>query len=508
MKYSENPNLDLQVVETVNGKKEYRNNCRKIKNQDGVACFYIKGEDCHLIDGTWYRLETGKIVFDSETQTYTLATNPYLMQGVVGFEGNALIQGYYTQNLYKNCRIRDAAGKRYSCLSYEIVPPSLYREVPGYDCFDHVSLSKEKNAIRNGDDYKNGNYNYNIDDDPHGFENLKELYKNSKFKIDKDLLKYGRVLNNITYGMELESIVGHLPIYLRNSHGIQICRDGSLADENGNQGPEYVTVPMEGARGLQNIKNFSKEIASRNVMNYNCSLHIHIGNIRKDRTFLVALYKASVSIQNELFKMFPHYKNDEIKFAGKQKNYCKKVKNLFGNYDGSSKEDYDKYINTSYCTLGQLLLGNHAIPNFNFNRTNGQHPQKNKWERTGRYYWINFMNMFFSKRDTIEFRLHTPTFNSQKIINWLFICSAFIQYVEKHTEAILKGEKVKIKDVLFIYKDLYDEGELSQYLFDYYKDRVAFFDGLTKQGNFVPQEELDGDLNYFFDSKLKNIFKS
>jgi hypothetical protein len=505
MRYSENPNLDLQVVDTVNGKKEYRNNCRKIKNKDGVYCFYIKNEDCYFIDGTWYRLETGKIIFDSEKNCYTLANNENLVKGVVGFDGDSPIHGHYTQNIYKNCRIIDRNGKKYPCISYEIIPSS-YQELPGYDMFEQVSSKTNKKVIANGDDYKNGHYNYNIDDDPMSFESLKEIYKNSKFKIDKELFKYGRVLNNMTYGMELESIKGYLPKYFRNKFGIQICRDGSLSNENGDQGPEYVTVPMKGARGLQNIKNFSKEIALRNDMNYNCSLHIHIGNIRKDRTFLVALYKASVSIQNELFKMFPFYKNDEIKYAGKQKNYCKKLKKLFDNYEGSSKADYDKYINNSYSTLGQLLLGNHAVPNFNFNRTNGQHPQKNKWERTGRYYWINFMNMFFSKRDTIEFRLHTPTFNSQKIINWLFICSAFIQYVEKHTEAILKGKKIKIKDVLYIYKDLYNEEELSEYLLDYYKSRVVFFEKLTKSGNFIPSEELACDSAYFFESKLNNIF--
>lgn len=497
MNYAENPNLDLQVVETVTGIKEYRTNCRKIKGK-----FYIKDKDCFFVNGTWYRLETGKLEFDHESKKYVIKDETFLKHGIVSFENDEPVFGFFSQNPYTNCRIELTNGDRYECISYKIIP-KIYNDL--YSSM-FVSRSKRQSSqtVKNTEDYRK--YTYNIEDDAQGFEERKELYKNSIFPIKKELFKYQKALAGQTFGIEIEAIAGGLPTYVLNQCGVQICRDGSLGGENGEQGPEYVTVPMSGAKGLQNIINLSKEIGKRNTLNYNCSVHIHFGNIRKDRSFLIALYKAAVSIQNDMFKMFPFYKNDEIKYAGKQKNYCKKLKNIISNYEGSTKEDYETFVNSSYRTLFGMMIGNSSIPNFDINRTNGVHPQKNKWERLARYHWINFMNMFFGQRNTIEFRLHTPTFNSQKIINWLFICSAIIQYVEYNTERIIKGEKIKLKDVFFIYEELYGDKELSEYLFQYYNERVSFFKELTKNEDYIPNKELTEDSMYHFDSVLKDLF--
>lgn len=43
--YQDNPNLKLKVVDTVHGKKEYRRNCRKIKDK-----YYIVNVDCFEIE--------------------------------------------------------------------------------------------------------------------------------------------------------------------------------------------------------------------------------------------------------------------------------------------------------------------------------------------------------------------------------------------------------------------------------------------------------------------------
>jgi hypothetical protein len=128
-----------------------------------------------------------------------------------------------------------------------------------------------------------------------------------------------------------------------------------------------------------------------------------------------------------------------------------------------------------------------------------RHPQNQKWERQARYHWINFMNLFFDNRNTIEFRLHTPTTNPHKIINWLYIIRAIILYADKHTEEIIKGVKPTMKKVLNVYGEVYNDNaskELSEILFGYYKSRCDEFASHTAKENYVPLEELTGDKNY------------
>jgi hypothetical protein len=51
--YDDNPNLNRLVVETHDGRKEYRENCRKIKHT-----FYVKNKTCFEINGVWYRIDS------------------------------------------------------------------------------------------------------------------------------------------------------------------------------------------------------------------------------------------------------------------------------------------------------------------------------------------------------------------------------------------------------------------------------------------------------------------
>lgn len=483
MRYAENPNLNLEVVTTISGVKEYRHYCRSKKREDGTKEYYIKNVDIFFIEGTWYILRNKKIAFDNETKKMVIISKSKLINGVIGFDekGN-LIKGLYSQNPYKNCNMV-FKGSMEPCQDYSILPDT-YKFNPN----NGVYVVSSKEFIINTAENAGGVYS--IEDDRAGFDAAKKYYDENKMipsKYYKGLSKY---LGNITYGIELECIRGHLPKHLRCMFGLVVCRDGSLKDNDNSIGPEYVTVPLSGAKGLQNIDSFCTEISKTNITNTNCALHIHIGNIRKDRDFLVALYKLAVQIQNNMFSMFPPYKIDEMKYAGKEKNYCKKLKNYFEDYKGTTKEEYEVYINGCYKTLGQFLLGGNSVLNFNFNRGNLTHPERDKWRRSARYYWVNFMNMFFSSRYTIEFRLHTPTMNHQKIINWLFICNAIIKYAEQNTLHILKGEKTSITDIL----NIYDNPAIVTHLRDYYTGRVKFFNKSKSDSDYLTPNYFSEDL--------------
>lgn len=482
--YKDNPSLGLETVTTINRETEYRTNCRRITNKDtGEKTYYIKDKDVFFIDKKWYRLNNKKIAFDNETKQMVVIEKAQLLSGVISFKENgSVVMGCFTPNIYNNCKVLIGGGVS-DCQDYKILPSEFkYNPTTGR----YEKLISE--IIRNDKAYANANYN--IDDNKDNFEYLKEVYKNSKILISKDFKVLGKYLGELTYGVELECIMGHIAPQLKNRYGIMVCRDGSLKCEDGSIGPEYVTVPYEGAKGLQTINDLCLDLSKTNVFNHNCALHIHLGNIRKDRAFLVALFKLACLIQNNMFKMFPGYKLDEVKYAGKEKNYCKKLKSYMSNYEGSTKDDYEKYINDNFSTLFQFLLDGHSVPNFNFNRANAQHPEREKWRRKSRYYWINFMNMFFGKRNTIEFRLHTPTLNPQKVINWLFIINSIIRYTENNTLEILKGTKVSMEDLFSVYPK-----PLASSLLSYYNDRCKYFKEFTVKGDYMCPEEFKNDNN-------------
>ena len=121
--------------------------------------------------------------------------------------------------------------------------------------------------------------------------------------------------------------------------------------------------------------------------------------------------------------------------------------------------------------------------------------------------------MFFSDRDTMEFRLHTPTLNYQKIINWLFIINAIILFAEQNTEEIIRGKKVSINDVLYSYVRTNETDSLGaalyEYLLAYYKHRCEVFNTDRVNGVYASPEELSKDSTYVFNHSFaqKYIFQ-
>jgi len=46
--------------------------------------------------------------------------------------------------------------------------------------------------------------------------------------------------------------------------------------------------------------------------------------------------------------------------------------------------------------------------------------------------WLNFIPIIWGNRGTIEFRCHVPTVSAQKVINWLYICIAILEFAKKN----------------------------------------------------------------------------
>lgn len=492
--YKDNPKLKYQIVTTVQGDKEYRKNCKYIKGK-----FYVKDRDCVWLNTNWYRLESDKIAWDHEEKKWKLKSNPYLIQGVIGMKNNKPELGYFIQNPLNNCRVHFSDGS-YTCINADLLNENFFENVGDGEYYHIKSVSAESRkkmmVIRNEKNFRNKGYN--IEDNHKEFTLKKELFKSYTPKISREAKLFSRFLGDISYGLEIETSEGNVPDHIQYRGGVVACRDGSI------QSAEYVTIPMTGAKGLQNIKYIGEEITKRCNIDIHCSFHIHIGNIPDTRDYLSSLYVLGYKIQDDVFKMFPYYKTAPGTI--KRKNYCQKLKKLgIHTLINIEKDTYQAYVEDSSSKIF-TFLSNGIPPGEDFNRAKKEHPEHQKWDRVARYYWLNTMNMVFSKRGTAEFRVHGATMNPTKMINWLFICNAIVKYADKHMKDIFTtSKKIDFVDVLNYYREEFpnnkDAAFLSDYLIAYYKDRVAYFEKDFAKGDHISAEELEGDKTYTFEYK-------
>jgi hypothetical protein len=494
--YADNPNLKLKTVVTVKGDTEYRRNCKFIRQK-----YYRMNRDCHPIDGKWYTIDGGNIIYDHEKQAWVLkALSKGLVSGVVGFEEDgSRILGVFTPNPYNNQRVRiDGYGNQLA-LNEEILLRNGYVEDISVGVwYSKISLGqpgiKRAKTIRNERSFTDRGYN--IEDNVKDFKNKIELYDNYSTIISKNTHLYAKYLGDITFGAELEISKGNLPEYLQNRTGVVICRDGSI-----DGGPELVTIPLTGAKGLQTLKDLTEYVQPRGEISIACSYHLHIGTIRMDKLFIVALYTLCRKIQDEIFTMFPYYKTDHRGI--KRRNYNEKLESLgIHTLVRKDKESFETYLVDAHSKIFDFLAEG-RITIDQFNKKTREHPMPRKWERQSRYRWANFMNMFFGHRNTCEFRLHTPTTNHHKTVNWLFICNAIVKYAERYAmEIITTKGSIPLKDVFGIYKTLNPTDKnakfLSDYLYAYFVSRRKEFQRDLEKGDKLSDWDMRDDKSYKF----------
>lgn len=503
MFYSENPNLGLKTVILPNGEREYRFNCRKIKDT-----YYVKGKDCFQVKGLWYRVDSGLIVKDWETGEWLLKEDlekmGNIIEGVVGFdEYKKPILGFFTLNPYNNCilfdRINPVSGEKqgWMVINQDILIENGFAENFSEGMFYPPNNIKELQTPKNIVDHTQKGYN--LEDNHVEYAQKKIWYEAYPTKFSKDVVSYARMLGDTTFGMELECSKGFLPVHIQNRTGVVICRDGSLNDGNGKPGPEFVTIPLNGAKGLQTLVDISRELSKRTTIDIKCSLHLHLGNLPTTRMFIISLFRLCSKIQNELFTMFPYYKTNPDGI--KHKNYNQKLPSLsiYAAEASMTREEFTEYINTNYRKLFSWLAEGYQ-PDMAYNRKSKKHPHNNKWERHKRYYWMNVMNTIFSDRNTVEFRLHTPTTNAQKIINWLFICNAIVRYANTHaSEVLLSHNGITLNQILSYYNQFGSKGQfLVQYLNAYIKERKEAFYADYLKGDYLSEWEMKQDKDYVF----------
>ena len=508
IRYKENPSFTrLKVVKTFTGELEYRNNCKYIKEE-----YYIINQDCFFINNQWYRINSDKIGFDISTNEWRLKKE--LKEGIIGWDEkiDAPIIGYFSiSDIYYSivdnhyCTYK---GNDYSCIDYRILQENGFVEQVRYGNW-YYAKDLQANQISNlGIIANNPNFDrlrqgYNIEDNKEEYPQRIEAYNNFPTVLSKDVRRYAKFLKNLKFGFEFETSKGYIPPYKLNQLGLVPLRDGSIG------GAEYTTIPLEGAKGLQTIKDSCQELTKKCEIDINCSLHVHIGNIPTDRSFMVALYMLFYKIQDDLFSMFPYYKTDPKGI--KQKNYCQKLKKLSMHpIKDKSKEGYKDYINTCYNKLFMLLSEGYAADK-QFNKKNALHPITLKYERKhSRYFGLNMQNMIFSPRRTAEFRIASATTNVTKTTNWLFINAAIIQYAEANVKKIITCDKISLEEVLNIYKEQNNNAHaalLSDYLVAYFKSQQAIFKKDLLNGDVLSSHDITKDKVFTFEfGNVKSLF--
>lgn len=496
--YADDSSLKLLTVTTKFHGREYKSNCIKIDDY-----YYVKNKDVFFVDGGWslendtyYDHEKKVKVKNKRSLLYGIVELPYDKEPVMG---------YFTPNAYNNCDVYIQRDKRCIFINADLlknnkdyiedISNGSYHRVKNYSNSELLLMKSRRVGV------SHANNVYNIVDNMSQLHRMVHLHNDSDITIDKDIKYAANYIKDYTFGAELETINGALPNHLCNRYGIIICKDGSIRDVNGNYPPEYVTIPLSGAKGLQTLRNVAEEIQKRSDISNRCSLHLHIGGFKIDRLFMVALYKLCFSIQKDVFRMFPHYKNDEVKYAGKEKNYCKKLPNIMSSY---KKGDFNLFTNSAYQDLYCFLTGGRKFDK-DYNYEKKKNPWGgNKWDIKSRYYWVNFTNFVFGKQDTIEFRIHTATTNGDKIINWLMMCIAIIEYAQSNTKKCISGDPISFRDdVLKHYSQVRKtkySSFLTQRLQDYYDFRVDYFKKDFDNANYLSPDEIIEDKNFIFNT--------
>lgn len=430
--------MKKEIITTVSGIEVEKSQCRLINKEYyliGINSIQNSG-DVYLIDGRYIRFNTGRLVFNHSSQNYQLK-NDNLVYGVVEMDKNCIFTNGYFDSSIENQWLIDKDLTPYCCINDSIINRSFREEISSGK-FYHISLKKASsfNLIKNvSKDVKES-----LPYDSKGIMNRFIDRYNNKYNpvISENISRYSKALGDLTFGFEFETIKGMIPKVKIEQLPLIPLRDGSI------NGLEYVTIPLKGDKGIKALIDCVKEIDKRTIYDNSCSMHLHIGNVPRTPDFILAFYKLISSCQDEIFSMFPLYK--KYNFEVKRKNYSKEfpVNNLNFYMDPSIDPNNKDQLNRNFDILFSHLAEITSFRDYDYdlNRVNHHPLDQNgnqKWNIKNRYYAVNFIPLIFGNKETIEFRIHTPTYDIDKILNFLFINSYLINFTIENKDSILKN---------------------------------------------------------------------
>lgn len=433
----------LRVVTTFDGSKAIKGNCKYIKGE-----FYEQNRQCFMMpDGKWHRVNNGKITFDHREKSWKFLGSPNLVEGIIGGDKENIEFGHFTTG-HDDLTIKMGSGT-YALLDESLIKSlDLVEDIGSGRFYRRKDLHVESSKNYIGD---KKTYKYPI---PLDYNSKHQLYhyieSHSKLKLNKELPFYSEELDGVSFGIEFEVWNGTIPYRLLNKLALIPLLDGSLRHD-GVMSYEYATIPLSGGIGLQKIKSACDALSRYTEISRMCSLHVHLGGYQPSKDMITSIYRTSKMVEKDLFSMFPRWYKDTSHF--KQKSYCGPLPNF--KRDRSNDELFE-YI-YSWLSNGRDFTG------FNGEEHPDDPSGNHKWNIPGRYHFINFIPFIWGPTGTVEFRLHPPTTNPIKVINWIFICNAIMKYSNLNKNNWNKTKTVNLKELI---STVYDP-KLSMYLSDY-----------------------------------------
>lgn len=482
--------------------------------------YYVENVSCFLIEGQWYRItSTDKIVFDNYVGKYVLKSTP-MVRGVVNGKGE---EGLFSENPFiVRTKSINGDGRNRIILNEKIAKEAGYVESISDGLFYKESEITEKDKAgwfsKKNIPSSERSKDYNLESNPKVKERMIRFYNEYVPKIRRESIRFSKLISDFTIGCEVEVINGFLPERIRTKLGIAALKDGSLRWDGG-EGIEYCTMPMKGSKAIATLTELFDELSKRCEVNNLCALHYHFGNVRKDKLYVLSLYRLIYLLQNELYYYFPYSRFNTIKSDGKV--YCKLLSDLGINYNRiiqcKDEEEFHEAVvnefNKVYAWLnngkglaedaekprvvrevanigGKKMFRDVWYKKLFTTKSNYHSIQGEKWNRTSRYFVVNFLNLFFSPTHTVEWRCHEGTVNKDKALTWLIICASVMRYAENIKEC-LSLKSITLQDIL---KEYMTNAEVEK-IMNYLKKRNSYF--FTSDGKSFKSSHADVEKKWF-----------
>ena len=336
--------MSKKLITTINNEELPISKCKKfVTGYYKIGDITIKNSgDCYKINNKFYRFETGQIIYNESTNEYQLIDNSVIL-GLI--DNNEM--GYFSKSEHDKIPIVTESQNHTFAINERVLLNNLnYREELSTGNFVHISLIRalDFNKIKQPkSEYKNS-LPYDSKGITDNYSNIYNQLYDSQININSKTL--GNFLGNLTFGLEFETIAGFVPKRITNKLGIIPLRDGSIS------GIEYVTVPLTGSKGVQTVVDICEELNKRTIFDNTCALHLHLGGIPRTKEFILAFFKLTCNLQDDIFSMFPLYKKYNLGI--KNKNYSKPydVYNLISQMDPVINENN---INKNFNVLFSFL---------------------------------------------------------------------------------------------------------------------------------------------------------